>query len=256
LKIPEEKIKVTHIANPLTIEVKDERIIKEDYILHVGGEGVHKNFHALLTAYSNSNYLRNNFKLVKFGVSRLNKIEEEIVGKNKIKDRVVLLSGSDIVLANLYKYASAFVFPSLYEGFGIPPLEAMHYGCPVVVSNRSSMPEIVGEAGLYFDPENQEEIIEKCETLLNDSDLRVKLITKGYLQEKKFSWEKCFNETLSAYLDWKCWKVLKPFFYSDYLTNNCQSISLITNPKLIFPFYGVDRRLQARRILFSMWLQP
>ena len=199
LKVPEEKIKVTYLANPLTVEVKEERIIKEDYLLHVSGPGIHKNFIALLKAYSNSKFLRFNFKIVKFGINKLNEAEKDIVKRNKLENKIVVLLGSDQILANLYKYASVFVFPSLYEGFGIPPLEAMHYGCPVVVSNRSSIPEIVGDAGLYFDPENQEEIIEKCETLLSNSDLREKFISKGYLQEKKYSWEKCFDETLSVY---------------------------------------------------------
>ncbi len=200
LKVPEDKIKVTPIANSLKIKVNEERLIKSDYILHVSGIGSHKNFRTLLKAYAGSSFLRSNFKLVKFGISKMNKEEQEFVKKNNIADRVIFLVGSDSVLANLYNYAAAFAFPSLYEGFGIPPLEAMYYGCPAVVSNRASIPEVVGDAGLYFNPEDEEELMNKLETVLTDSELRNHLIQKGYEQEKKFSWVKCFKQTLEAYL--------------------------------------------------------
>ena len=199
LKIPEEKIVVTYIAGALKREVTEEQIVKGNYILHVGARIGHKNFVRLLSAYNHSEYLKNNFKLVNFGMSITTKEEKEYLEKNKLTDKILFVSGGDILLSNLYKYASVFVFPSLYEGFGIPPLEAMKYGCPIVVSNRSSLPEVVGDAGLYFNPEDEEELIEKLELLLCDSLLRNDLIAKGLIQEKKFSWEKCFKETLAVY---------------------------------------------------------
>ena len=85
---------------------------------------------------------------------------------------------------------------SKYEGFGIPPLEAINYGCPVVASNSSSIPEVVGDAGLYFDPEDSEELGERINQVINDDDLRNKLIEKGYEQKEKFSWNKCSEETI------------------------------------------------------------
>ena len=81
----------------------------------------------------------------------------------------------------------------------IPPLEAMNYGCPVVASNSSSIPEVVGDAGLYFDPESMEELGERINQVINDNDLRKKLIEKGYKQKEKFSWDKCSEETLEFY---------------------------------------------------------
>ena len=103
------------------------------------------------------------------------------------------------MLANIYKYSSAFVYPSEYEGFGIPPLEAMKYGCPLVVSNKSSIPEVVGNAGLYFDPDNKEELIEKLKQVLFNNDVRMDLISKGYERVKNFTWDNCANETYSFY---------------------------------------------------------
>ncbi|MDZ4227652.1 MAG: glycosyltransferase, partial [Candidatus Levybacteria bacterium] len=91
-----------------------------------------------------------------------------------------------------------FVLPSLYEGFGLPVLEAMQYGCPVITSNISSLPEAGGDAALYVDPLDVNDIAKKLELMINDNDLRQKLIKKGYEQIKKFSWEKTAKETLNA----------------------------------------------------------
>ena len=92
------------------------------------------------------------------------------------------------------------VFPSLYEGFGFPPLEAMACGTPVIISNNSSIPEVVGETGLYInDPLNVEEISNNIFTLLNDDKLQRKLKNQGLKRAKKFSWENTIDKTLEAY---------------------------------------------------------
>jgi len=92
--------------------------------------------------------------------------------------------------------AKLFVFPSNYEGFGIPPLEAMACGTLVVSSNAASLPEVTGEAAILFDPKNVDEMTEKIKLGLSDENLRYNLIEKGFQQIKKFSWEKCARETL------------------------------------------------------------
>ena len=95
--------------------------------------------------------------------------------------------------------ASLFVYPSLYEGFGLPILEAMVNSCPVVCSNTTSLPEVAGQAAEYFDPKNPEDISEKMERILFDNYLSKELIGKGIIQSKKFSWRKCAEETLQVY---------------------------------------------------------
>jgi len=91
-----------------------------------------------------------------------------------------------------------YVLPSLYEGFGLPVLEAMQRGCPVITSNISSLPEAGGDAAMYVDPENVNDIAEKMNKLINDKKLREELVEKGKKQVKKFSWEKAAKETLEV----------------------------------------------------------
>lgn len=104
-------------------------------------------------------------------------------------------------LPSLYRHALCYVLPSLYEGFGLPVLEAMKYGCPVVTSNVSSLPEAGGDAALYFDPENVEDIAEKIKEVISSEKLRKDMKEKGYEHIKKFSWEKAAKETLEVLED-------------------------------------------------------
>jgi glycosyltransferase involved in cell wall biosynthesis len=99
----------------------------------------------------------------------------------------------------MYMGAAAFVYPSLYEGFGIPPLEAMSLGCPVICSNATSVPEVVGDAGEYFDPADPEAIRDAVERVLQSNDRRSELVTKGHARRSLFSWQRCAKETLDVY---------------------------------------------------------
>ncbi|KGX91000.1 glycosyltransferase family 4 protein [Pontibacillus marinus] len=197
--VPEPKIRVIHHGNSLRTAVNDERIIDAPYIFYVGDRKGYKNFHLLLDAYSNNMWVKENFHIVCFGGGQFKKEELDLIDHYSASGKVHHLSGSDQVLANLYNYASLFVYPSLYEGFGIPPLEAMYYGCPVLVSNTSSIPEIVGDAGIYFDPYETEDFIEKLTLSLENTQLREDIILKGYKQEKKYSWDRCSKETFEFY---------------------------------------------------------
>jgi len=119
--------------------------------------------------------------------------------KFEIKDKVKFLDFvSDEDLPGFYENAICFVLPSLYEGFGLPVLEAMKYGCPVITSSVSSLPEAGGDAALYINPLDVEDIAKNLELIINNSELRKKLIEKGYEQVKKFSWEKTARETLDV----------------------------------------------------------
>jgi len=116
-----------------------------------------------------------------------------------VEDRVNFLDFvPDEDLPIFYKNAVCFVLPSLYEGFGLPVLEAMKYGCPVITSNVSSLPEAGGDAALYVDPLDVNDIKKNLELIINNEELRKRLIKKGYEQVKKFSWEKTARETLKA----------------------------------------------------------
>ena len=170
------------------------------FILYVGLREGYKNFEGLLKAYSESQILKNDYDLVCFGGTPFNNTEHEIIDSLGLNSNSVRhASGSDDKLASYYRAARAFVFPSLYEGFGIPPLEAMHYGCPVACSNISSIPEVVGDAGLYFDPNDLESVQLTLERIVSDNQLREDLIASGKERIKHFSWKKCAEETLAIY---------------------------------------------------------
>jgi len=109
------------------------------------------------------------------------------------------MNGNDSELANSYRGAALFVYPSLYEGFGIPPLEAMSLGCPVACSNNSSIPEVAGNAVEYFDPKDTESMRVAMECVLNSTARRAELIDYGFVRCTQFSWERCAEETLAVY---------------------------------------------------------
>lgn len=104
-------------------------------------------------------------------------------------------------LPKLYNAADLFVFPSFYEGFGLPPLEAMACGCPVITSNTSSLPEVVGDAGIMVDPHDVEGLADATHKILNNDGLKQDMIKRGLKRAKMFSWERCARETLDVYED-------------------------------------------------------
>jgi glycosyltransferase involved in cell wall biosynthesis len=170
------------------------------YILYVGGRHGYKNFDGLLRAYAASPWLKRNFRLVCFGAGALSHDELPLMAKIGLSAKQVIhVGGGDDWLAALYKGAAAFVYPSKYEGFGIPPLEAMSLDCPVICSNTSSIPEVVGDAGEYFDPYELESIRVSIERVLQSSARRAELVSLGRERCKRFSWERCAQETLAVY---------------------------------------------------------
>ena len=179
---------------------RKSNIGNKPYILYVGQRGAYKNFSRLLQAYSYSSRLQRAFKLVCFGGSRFSNDEiNQIKQLNLETEDVVHLNGDDDILSTLYSNAAVFVFPSLYEGFGIPPLEAMSFKCPVVCSNTSSLPEVTGDAAEYFDPYNIEEMMFSIESVVFSTEKRNKLIKMGLKRINLFSWEKCAEQTLKVY---------------------------------------------------------
>ena len=202
LNINPDKISVIYLGyTKKTARHKNKlNIGDKPYILYVGQRVAYKNFSRLLQAYASSPRLQKDFKLVCFGADRFSNDEISQIKELNLKpEDVVHLKGDDDILNHLYSNASIFVFPSLYEGFGIPLLEAMSFKCPVVCSNTSSLPEVAGDAADYFDPCNLEEMISSIESVVFSTEKKNHLIERGLERIKLFSWEKCAEETLKVY---------------------------------------------------------
>jgi len=201
--IAKDKISVVHLGVDLSVfQTEKSKLMINDkpYLLYVGSRSGYKNFAGFIKAFASSSQLKANFDIIAFGGGKLNSAEHSLIKQLDLDStHVRQVSGDDQKLTQLYANAMAFVFPSLYEGFGLPPLEAMAAGCPVVSSNTSSMPEVVRNAGEYFYPNNIESIRTAIEKVVFSEDLRRNLITAGYENIKSFSWQKCTTETLGIY---------------------------------------------------------
>lgn len=204
LNVDSSKVSVIHLGYTNNAAMDKTRMdtgsAEKPYILYVGQRTVYKNFSRLLEAYAKSPRLQQEFKLVCFGGDSFSTEEaNKILGLKLSLENVVHVMGNDGLLKALYANASLFVFPSLYEGFGIPLLEAMSLSCPVVCSNTSSFPEVAGEAADYFDPWSVDEMICSIESVAFSTERRKQLIARGLERIKLFSWEKCAEETLGVY---------------------------------------------------------
>jgi glycosyltransferase involved in cell wall biosynthesis len=192
---------VVHLGYSLTIDTNDAKVQsggRRPSLLYVGHRGGYKNFRTLLQAYSSSPILRE-FELIAFGGYPLLRDEQKEIRRLGITDRVRFESGSDRELAARYRAATAFIYPSIYEGFGISPLEAMSHGCPVVCSDAGPIPEVVGDAGVYFDPHNAEELRTALERVATTEGLQADLRARGYARIAAFSWDRCAAETARIY---------------------------------------------------------
>ena len=176
-------------------------VLDRPFFLYVGFRGgPYKNFDRLLRAYASRQWLRTEFDLIVFSYDVFTAKEMQSMRSLGLEHpRVRRMAGNDTLLGHLYTRAIAFVYPSLYEGFGIPPLEAMAHGCPVVCSNRSSIPEVVGDAGLYFDPESVDSIADAMERIAAATEIRADLSVRGYERAKQFSWDRCAAQTMGLY---------------------------------------------------------
>jgi glycosyltransferase involved in cell wall biosynthesis len=170
------------------------------FILYVGTRNQgYKNFKNLLLAYCISKKISKEFDLICFGSRPFNKKEKRLMARLGCADSVFQISGSDNLLRDIYASTSAFIYPSLYEGFGLPPLEAMAYGCPVLASAAGAIPEVLGEAAEYFDPLEPESIASSIESILYNTHLKQEMVKKGKHQIKKYSWKKMADETYQVY---------------------------------------------------------
>lgn len=178
------------------ISVSNESLINNlpsDYVLYVGRLNDRKNIYNLIRAFK---YVNHSLSLVVVGKKDWkNRKMEQAIESGEISERVNFTGYvSDNDLMNLFKKASIFAYVSFEEGFGLPPLEAMTFGLPVVVSSTSCIPEVCGEAGVYVDPNNEKNIAEGINKIYDDKQLRKEKIEAGYRQVEKFTWEKSVNK--------------------------------------------------------------
>lgn len=200
-QLPEDKIFVTYLASEIdaSLSYGCEPVPDLPYYLYVGSrEMSYKNFQGLLKAFALVASVVSDVMLYVVG-SEFNQKEQQLIAQLKLKHRICHYGyASDRHLAKLYRCSVALVYPSLYEGFGIPPLEAMSCGSVVVASNTASIPEVVGDAGLLFDPTTND-LAEILLFLLDNPAQRDRLIAKGYERAKTFSWDKTVEQTLEVY---------------------------------------------------------
>lgn len=212
LKVPKNKVSVTYLSVDSSFRPIDRdkcyghvnnryKLMGAPYILSVGELHPGKNFVRLIQAFS---LIKPNHRAVKLVIVGKKGWDYDDIFQNVIQlgleDDIIFtgyVSGEELPL--LYNSSTITVFPTLYEGFGLPALEAMACGSPLIASDTSSLPEVVGEAGILINPYDVGMMAEKIDMLLSDPILRYDLVAKGFEQAAKFNWEKTARETLSVY---------------------------------------------------------
>lgn len=211
--IPKERITVTYQANSALMKhgMEDKKNllttnysllttngIIHPYILYVGNAYPHKNLEKLVRAFSALR--QKDLQLVLVGKTDHFYAElQRFVSRSNAENIVFTGEVTDEELDSLYSGARMYVFPSLYEGFGLPPLEAMAHGIPVACSRAASLPEVLGDAALYFDPKSEDSIRGALEKMLGDEKLREASVLRGHKRVKRFSWEYLAEKTLRVY---------------------------------------------------------
>lgn len=200
-ELDESKVKVIYLANSMEKpEKKPENIdFPSRYVLFVGNREIYKNGERMLKAFSIVAKQFPDVKLLCAGGGKFYPAELEFIQKEGLEERIIQRNVTDEELYYAYKNAECFVFPSLYEGFGIPILEAFFCECPVALSNASCFPEVAGDAGVYFNGEEEEDIARAVSEILSDEEKRQQLRVLGTERLKLFSWDKNAEETLEFY---------------------------------------------------------
>jgi len=201
LHIPESIIDVIPLATTLSAAItkRPDYSVPENFILYVGKRNTYKNFLFLIEAFNMLAATNRTLALVCAGGGKFTREEQRKIAKYHLTGRITHVQVDDTALSYLYTKAQAFVFPSLYEGFGIPVLEAFACGCPAVLSKKSSLPEVGGDAARYFDPENAESLVATLAEVLEDKNLSDSFRIKGFERIKSFSWEKTARLTVETY---------------------------------------------------------
>ncbi len=213
LKVPADKITVTYEAVSGSLKEvalsPDKKIIvlnkfglSQPFIVYTGNVYPHKNVDLLIDAIAEHNQKKEVDLQLALICSRSvfwDRLNKKIAERNLGKWIKMLGYVDDKEVSEIYSLALALVHPSKMEGFGLTGLEAMSLGLPVISSNASCLPEVYGDAALYFDPTSREDLVAKLEQLIKDLDLRESLIAAGYHQVRKYSWDKMGRETVEVY---------------------------------------------------------
>ncbi len=200
------KVSVVHLgcdlpaAQALKTIAESKPTVNDPYLLYVGQRDGYKNFKAILAALGQSVNLKNKIHLLAFGGGAFSQQEYDLMKHAGLDlSYVHQVEGDDVLLSKMYRDALALVYPSIYEGFGLPPIEAMAQGCPVVSSNTSSMPEVIGSAAEFFDPLSTEALALAIEHVMYSAQRREELIRLGHLRARSLSWSACVEKTEQIY---------------------------------------------------------
>ena len=205
--IEQNRISVIYHGNPFEFREKSNNSLiqanftssEKPYLLFVGIRDSYKNFNFFITAISGLLKEEKDLWVCCAGGGPFTLDEQRILQVLGIQSKVHMVNANDHVMPQLYANARAFVFPSLYEGFGLPILEAFSCGCPVIASNTSSLPEIGGDAACYFNPLDPDSLVQALESVIMDDQLRDKYIQKGLIRVSEFSWKKTAQKTKDVY---------------------------------------------------------
>ena len=201
VRVDPERVSVVHLAGAPVPAVRPARpVVDGAYLLYVGTRAGYKNFDGLLRAVAGSLSLRGAVRVVAFGGGPMGAAERARVRELGLdEETVVHVGGDDAALDAAYTYAAALVYPSRYEGFGIPPLEAMARGCPVVCGANSSLPEVVGDAAELCDADEPESIAAAIERVLGSAARADELRALGRTRSARFTWDKCARASYGVY---------------------------------------------------------
>ncbi|MFA5295890.1 MAG: glycosyltransferase family 1 protein [Methanoregulaceae archaeon] len=195
----ESEIEVVHLGIKITKPRSEFLNVPYKYLLFVGNRGGYKNFDRTIRAIAPVLQERQDLSLICAGSGNFNQLERDLFEKLNIFKQISHCPITDSSLPMLYRNALCFIFPSLYEGFGIPILEAFSNNCPVILSNTSSFPEVAEDAAEYFDPFSEVSIRTSVTKILDDVELRERIIRKGTERIKAFSIENMAGKTLNVY---------------------------------------------------------
>ena len=200
-KINPDKIAViNHGADHLSKNISEINFkIDFPYLLYVGNREKYKNFDFFLKAFAKVDKIKNEFKLICFGGGGFSKKEKKMISDLSLSEKIYQINGEDTLLSNYYANANALIVPSLYEGFGLPLLEAMKLKCPIFCSNIRVFKDICGQNALYFNPEKEKDLSQLLETEIFNKSKLDDLCSKNFAKSMNYTWDLTYSKTMSVY---------------------------------------------------------